>query len=163
MNKIMNHILRAFATLLFLVVGLEKSNSYAGRSNLTNLVISAGTLSPIYSVSTFLYTCSEVYAVSSVTVTATVSYGTIQVKVNDGTYASVINGSPSSALPLNIGTNIINILTSTSTTTITVTRASPVVNKNGQATTGADYLNSNGKIGGTSSINSNGKLTPAGG
>lgn len=165
MNKIRNLTLRAFTTLLFLVVGLEKSNSYAiVKPNLSGLVISAGTLSPAFNTGTRDYTCSEIYAVSSVTVTPSVISGsTIQVKINSGSYVRVINDTPSSALSMNIGINIISILTLTGTTTITVTRASPVVNKNGQATTGSDYMDSNGKTGGTSSVNSNGQLIPAGG
>lgn len=108
----MNHILRALVTLLFLVIVFGSSYCFGSRYGLSTLGISAGTLSPAFYVGTFNYTCSEIYAVSSVMVTPTAaSTGTIQVMVNNG----------------------------------------------------SDYLNSNGKIGGTSSINSNGKLTPAGG
>ena len=125
MNKIMNRILRAFAILLLLVVGLEKSNSYAVRNlAITNLVISPGTLSPIFSTANATYTCSEVYAVSSVTVTA-VSNNPIGVIVNNGPSVTVSSGSPSKALSMNIGTNIITIQAGAGIVySITVTRAS---------------------------------------
>ena len=157
----MNLPLRAFATLLFLVVGLEKSNSYAvAVGSLTGLVISTGALSPVFASITKLYTCSVAYPVSEVTVT-TSSSSSIRVKVNSGIYVTVTSGTASSPLTLNLGTNTIFVQPGlASAYSITVTRASPVVNKNGQATTGSDYLNNNGKTGGLSFINSNGQLTP---
>ena len=69
-------------------------------------------------------------ATASITVTPTVeeSHATVQVRVNGGAYASVISGSPSGLLPLNVGDNTVNVrvvaedAAVTKTYTVTVTR-----------------------------------------
>jgi len=96
-------------------------------ANLSALSISAGTLSPSFAAATISYTASVPYATSSVTVTP-LAEGTIQVRVNSGSWASVTSGSASSGLALSTGSNTINVKVTaadgvtTKTYTITVTR-----------------------------------------
>jgi len=100
-------------------------------ANLTVLTISSGTLAPTFASATTAYTASVANATTSVTVTPTKSSAnaTIQARVNGGSYASVISGSASSALSLNVGSNTIDVKvtaqdgTTIKTYTITVTRA----------------------------------------
>ena len=102
-------------------------------SNLSALSISAGTLSPSFSSATVSYTASVSNAISSVTVTPTKidANASIQVRVNNGTYATVNSGSASGALALNVGSNTIDVKVTTQNGssikiyTITVTRVLP--------------------------------------
>ena len=152
-------IFRSFAILLLLVIGSR--GLFCFSVPVGGIVLSSGTLSPTYSVGITGYTCPEVYAISSVTVTPTASTGTIQVKVNSGSYATVTTGTASAALPLSVGSNTISVQYNGSATyTITVTRAAaPPTNKYGKITGGVDYLDRNGKSGGTASVNLNGKIS----
>ncbi|MEI7523984.1 MAG: cadherin-like beta sandwich domain-containing protein [Mariniphaga sp.] len=155
-------IFRSFAILLLLVIGSRGLFCFSVPvGGLTSIVLSSGTLSPTYSVAITSYTCPEVYAIASVTVTPTASTGTIQVKVNSGSYATVTTGTASAALPLSVGSNTISVQYNGSATyTITVTRAAaPPTNKYGKITGGVDYLDRNGKSGGTASVNLNGKIS----
>ncbi len=101
-------------------------------ASLSNMTISAGTLSPSFSSGTHTYTVSEANGVTSVTVTPTVNeaHATIQVRVNSGSYSAVTSGSPSGSLSLNVGDNPIDVLvtaqdgSTTITYTTTATRAS---------------------------------------
>jgi lysophospholipase L1-like esterase len=101
-------------------------------ATLSNLTISSGTLSPIFSSATTSYTDSVANGVSSITVTPTANQGassTITVSVNSGTPVSVASGATSTALSLSVGSNTISILVTapdgvtTSTYTLAVTRA----------------------------------------
>ncbi len=95
-------------------------------STLSSLSQSSGTLSPSFASGTASYTASVANAVSSITVTPTVSDSTATVKVN-GT--AVASGTPSGSIPLSVGSNTITVVgtaqdgTTTSTYTVTVTRA----------------------------------------
>ncbi len=99
-------------------------------TNLSNVSLSIGTISPSFAANTTAYTGSVANATSSITVTPTVeiSGATIQVRVNGGSYATVASGAASSALSLNVGSNTIDVRvtaldgTTTKTYTITVTR-----------------------------------------
>jgi hypothetical protein len=104
--------------------------SPSNNSNLSALILSAGTLSPTFASATISYTAGVSNAISNITVTPTRAdtNASIQVRVNGGTYVSVSSGVASSALALNVGSNTINVLVtaqdaSTKTYTITVTRA----------------------------------------
>lgn len=128
------------------IVGGYGDNSFKGaawifvpastNTNLSNLTISSGTLTPVFSSSTISYTASVTNATSSVTVTPTAqdANATIQVRVNNGPYQTVASGTASTALALNVGSNTIEVVvtaedgTSTKTYTITVTRACPNFN-----------------------------------
>ncbi len=97
-------------------------------ATLSNLVLSQGTLSPGFASGTTSYTASVDNAVTSLTVTPTVTDANATVTVN-GT--SVTSGSASGAINLNVGSNIITVVvtaedgTTTETYTVDVTRAAP--------------------------------------
>ena len=99
-------------------------------NQLSNLTLSAGTLSPTFDPATIAYTASVLYATSSITVTPTSAANVASVSVN-GT--PVTTGSMSQAFPLAVGSNIITTVVTapdgvtTKTYTVTVTRAAPPV------------------------------------
>jgi hypothetical protein len=98
-------------------------------ATLSALSLSAGTLIPGFSTSTYLYNFSVSNEVASTTVTPTATQGGAAISVNGTT---VLSGNASSAIPLNVGSN--SIVTSvmaqdgvtTHIYTVTVTRLSPV-------------------------------------
>ena len=104
---------------------------YPGPSDdatLSNLTISSGTLTPAFAFGTTSYTDSVANAVSSITVTPTVTESHATIKVNDNT---VTNGTPSGSISLNFGYNIVSVVvtaqdtTTTKTYTVWVTRVAP--------------------------------------
>lgn len=104
-------------------------------ANAANLTISAGTLAPVFDTATFAYTDTVANSVTDVTVTTTAAdtNSTIEIQVNGGGYATVASGAASAPLPLNIGTNPIDVRitaeggTPQLTYTITVTRLAVLV------------------------------------
>jgi hypothetical protein len=90
---------------------------------LTSIVLTTGTLSPVFAAGTFAYTTSV--TVASITLRTVFDGGYNTVKVNG---VEISSGALTDAIPLTIGTNTITIAvaarngTSTSTYTITVTR-----------------------------------------
>ena len=98
-------------------------------ATLSALSLSAGTLIPVFSTSTYLYNFSVSNEVASTTVTPTATQGGAAISV-DGT--TVLSGNASSAIPLNVGSNsIVTSVTAqdgvtTNIYTVTVTRLSPV-------------------------------------
>lgn len=74
---------------------------------LNNLAMNFGSLSPAFATATTSYTSSVANAVSSITVTPTVTDSTATVKVNN---MSVTSGSTSSSIPLSVGNNSISVL-----------------------------------------------------
>jgi formylglycine-generating enzyme required for sulfatase activity len=102
----------------------------SNNADLSALTLSNGTLSPTFASSTTAYTASVPNATSSITATPTRAQAnaTIEVRVNTGTYAAVTSGSPSASLPLNVGTNTVDVRvtaedgTTRKTYTVTVTR-----------------------------------------
>ncbi len=103
---------------------------FSNNANLSALTISSGTLTPSFSETTNTYAANVLNATSAVTVTPTKAEinASIQVSVNGGTLATVISGSASAALALNVGSNSIAVKvtaqnnTFIKTYTITVTR-----------------------------------------
>ncbi len=97
-------------------------------SSLSNLVLSAGTLTPVFASNTLAYTASVPNSVSSITVTPSMVSGTATVTVNA---VSVTPGTASGPIALNVGANTITVIgtqttpASTRTYTVTVTRAAP--------------------------------------
>ncbi|MFT3794044.1 cadherin-like beta sandwich domain-containing protein [Flavobacterium sp.] len=95
-------------------------------ANLSNIVLSSGTLNPVFAQATTSYTASVPNATTSITLTPTVADATATVKVNNVTVAS---GAPSQSIALNVGSNVITTVvtaedgTTTKTYTVTVTRA----------------------------------------
>jgi alpha-tubulin suppressor-like RCC1 family protein len=94
-------------------------------ANLSNLALSAGTLSPAFSSGTTSYTASVPNSVTSITVTPTAADSNSTLKVNG---ATVISGN-ASVIKLNVGSNTITVLVTaqdgvtTQTYTVTVTEA----------------------------------------
>ena len=126
-------------------------------ANLSNLTISAGTLTPAFASGTLSYTASVSNATTSITETPTVADATATVKVN-GT--AVVSGNPSGPISLAVGSNVITTVvtaqdgTTTRTYTVTVTRA---------ATYTLTYTaGANGTISGTTpqTVESGGSGTP---
>ena len=97
-------------------------------SSLSNLVLSAGALTPTFASNTLAYTASVPNSVSSITVTPSMVIGTATVTVNTVT---VTPGTASGPIALNVGTNTLTVVgtqttpASTRTYTVTVTRAAP--------------------------------------
>ena len=80
-------------------------------ADLGGLTLNSGSLSPTFASATTSYTASVANATASITITPTSAQAnaTLAVRVNAGTYATVSSGSPSSALPLNVGSNTIDV------------------------------------------------------
>lgn len=83
---------------------------------LTNLVSSAGTFNPIFTSNTYSYTASVPYAMTNLTLTPTTADSNATIKVNG---SPVVSGSPSSAVNLSVGTNVINAVVVSYDTTVT--------------------------------------------
>ena len=98
---------------------------------LSDLTLSAGTLSPAFSSNIVSYTAGVLNVQSNITVTSTAAdaNATLAVRVNGGAYVNVASGSPSGALSLNVGVNTVNVRVTAqnanyiNTYTTTVTRA----------------------------------------
>ena len=108
----------------------------AANLTLSNLTISAGTLSPTFSSSITTYSDTVTANVSSLTVTPTATdsgVATIKVKVNSGAYESVSSGVSSQSLSMNVGLNTVYVQvtggdSSTAVTTVSVFRPeTPVI------------------------------------
>lgn len=104
------------------VVEFEVYN--ASGTTLSNLVLSASALTPVFNSATLAYTATVPFATTSTTVTPTVLDPNSTVTVN-GT--AVVSGQPSGAINLNVGANTITVVVSqngvpSTTYTITVTR-----------------------------------------
>ena len=99
-------------------------------ANLSNLTLSSGLLNPTFSSATRNYNVTVPNAATSLTVTPTASDLSVMVQVNTVATAS---GNASTAIPLNVGSNTVNVVVTaqdgiTKTTyTVTVTRAAPYV------------------------------------
>jgi autotransporter-associated beta strand protein len=103
----------------------------AGGTNaqLTNLVPSAGTLTPTFDSSTFSYTADVPFGTATLTVTPTAADPLATIQVNGNPVAS---GNPSAPINLNVGPNLIDTQVvsedqaTTNTYSLTVTRAASV-------------------------------------
>src|SRR4029077_17477246 len=73
-------------------------------ANLSNLTLSAGTLTPAFSSGTLSYTASVSNATTSITETPTTADATATIKVNG---VSVVSGNASQAINLSVGDNVI--------------------------------------------------------
>lgn len=78
-------------------------------ADLSNLVLSVGTLSPPFASGTLSYTASVVSSSNTITVTPTAADASATVKVNG---VVVTSGSPSAPITLSIGSNPITVLVS---------------------------------------------------
>ncbi len=87
------------------------SPSFSTDANLSGLIISNGTLFPIFNSSLTNYSSSVSNSNTSITVTPTKSdsNATIQIRINGGIYEPINSGNTSSPLILNIGNNTIDV------------------------------------------------------
>jgi len=100
-------------------------------ADLSALALSSGTLSPVFASGTTSYMANVANAVSTITVipTRAQANATLEVRVNGGTYGSMSSGSASAALPLDVGSNTVEVKVTaqdgvtTNTYTVVVTRA----------------------------------------
>jgi|GEM_PF-125238 len=105
---------------------LTVSRSASTDATLSSLTTSAGTLSPVFTSGTINYTESVPNTISSITLTPTTTSNVATVKVNG---VSVVSGTASNSIPLNIGSNTITTVvtaqdgTTTQTYTLTVSRS----------------------------------------
>jgi len=114
------------ARISTILTWMAGAGSSVPNSNLANLTISNGTLTPSFKTTTTSYTAFVNYETTSVQLTPTTSDATATVKING---AAVISGSTSGVIALKVGSNIITTVvtshdgTATSTYTITITRS----------------------------------------
>ena len=100
-------------------------------ADLSGLVPSAGTLDPVFDSGTISYTATVPFATSSMTVTPTKADANATITVNGNPVAS---GSPSGAIALSVGANVITTEvtaedgSTTKTYTLTVTRGAASTN-----------------------------------
>ncbi|WP_131539330.1 beta strand repeat-containing protein, partial [Pedobacter nototheniae] len=94
-----------------LVNPLTAVNALSTVADLNGLTTSAGSLNPVFTTNTTAYNVSTVTASSTATVTAVLTdlTATMEVNVNGGSYAALSNNTTSVSLPLNFGSNIINV------------------------------------------------------
>ena len=101
----------------------------SSNADLSYLSVGTGALSPVFGSGTTTYE-GVITAAESITFTPTLAQAnaTIAIRVNGSNYAAVNSGSPSASLPLNEGTNIVDVRVAAQdgitqkTYTITVTR-----------------------------------------
>ncbi|HEX3386340.1 MAG TPA: cadherin-like beta sandwich domain-containing protein, partial [Mucilaginibacter sp.] len=103
--------------------------SYSSVSNiatLSNLQLSQGTLTPVFATGTFNYTADELNSTASITLTPKATDPNAAITVNG---LAVPSGTPSTAIPLQVGPNTITTVvtaqdgTTKNTYTVIVTRA----------------------------------------
>lgn len=100
----------------------------SSNADLSNLALSAGTLTPAFSSGTASYTASVANAMNSITVTPTTADANASVQVNSMT---VTSGTSTSPITLNVGANSVNVLVTaqdgltTKTYSVAVTRQTP--------------------------------------
>jgi hypothetical protein len=98
---------------------------FSNDPNLSNLLLSSGTITPTFATITTAYTASVTNCVSSIKVTPVAEDNNATIKVNG---VAVTNGTASVAIPLSVGSNTITVIvtaqdaTTTKTYTINVTR-----------------------------------------
>ena len=109
----------------------DPTNTYwkllqSSNADLTNLVLNSGALSPVFAPGTLIYSATVANSVASLNVTPTAAEAHATIQVNGTT---VVSGSASGAIDLNVGENTISTVvtaqdgTTTKTYTVTVTRA----------------------------------------
>jgi hypothetical protein len=116
----------------------------SSNADLSSLTLSSGTLSPTFASSTLSYTATVSHATSTLSLTPTSAniFATITVQG-----ASVISGTPSSHIPLVVGSNVINTIVTAQDGTpktyiLTVTRESAYT----------DWITTTGIAGGGSAL-----------
>ena len=114
----------------------------SSNADLSNLVLSAGTLTPPFDPATTSYTASVSYTTTSITVTPTASDAGATITVNGN---AVVSGNTSDPINLNVGNNTITTvvtaadMTTMMTYTVDVTRGAQVAVTASGGTTNASY------------------------
>ena len=116
----------AITTKTYTITVTRAAPALSSDANLSGLTISSGTLTPVFDSGTTLYTCNVANAVTSVTVTPTLSESHATVAINGN---SVASGTASGAINLN------NIAPATNTITIVVTAQDAITTKTYTITT----------------------------
>ena len=104
------------------------TGAVSSNADLSNLVLSSGSLVPAFASGTINYTASVANNITSITVTPTASNLNATITVNGNPVAS---GNPSGSIALNAGSNIVTTIVTaqdavtTKTYTVNVTRAAP--------------------------------------
>ena len=117
----------------YTVVVTRATPPLSTNANLSNLVLSAGTLSPAFASATISYTASVANSVASITVTPTEADTTATTTVNG---IAVNSGTASGAIALAVGNNTIDTVvtaqdgTTTKTYTVVVNRATSSLSTN---------------------------------
>jgi len=107
-------------------ISITGSPLISSNADLSNLILSNGTLAPVFAASTISYTASVANNITTITATPTASDANATITVNGNAVAS---GSPSTAIPLNVGSNTVTTVVTAQdavtikTYTVTVTRA----------------------------------------
>jgi trimeric autotransporter adhesin len=107
-------------------ISITANAAISSNADLSNLTLSAGTLSPVFSPATTSYTASVANTVTSITLTPTAVDVNSTITVNGN---AVTSGSPSGSIVLAVGPNVITTVVTaqdavtTKTYTVTVTRA----------------------------------------
>ena len=80
-------------------------------ANLNSLSVNSGILSPVFSPNISNYNITLLNSVSSITFTPTITNigSTVQININNNPFATVVSGSASLPLLLNIGNNLVNV------------------------------------------------------
>jgi len=126
-DNVINSVVTAQDGVTVKTYSIKFTRLSAPNATLANLVLSSGTLTPVFASGTTIYTASVSSATASITVTPTTSNTGATVKVNGTTVAS---GTASAALPLVTGPNTITTVATapdgitTQTYRLTVTRIS---------------------------------------
>ena len=114
------------STKIYTVIVTREAATGNANADLSNLMLSSGTLSPTFAAAKTSYTVAVSNSVASLTVTPTISDTNATVKVRGVTVAS---GRASSSITLTVGVNVIPVVvtaadgTTTKTYTVSVTRA----------------------------------------
>ncbi|MEK3724931.1 cadherin-like beta sandwich domain-containing protein [Paenibacillus sp. FSL H8-0034] len=114
-----------YTVVQFNSINVYHAPTVSGNADLSSLTLSSGTLSPAFASGTTSYASTVASGVSNATVTASVYDSNAMITVNGD---PVISGQASSAINLNVGSNVIPIVVTaqngtTKTYSITVNRA----------------------------------------
>lgn len=111
---------------------IQGTGALSNNADLSALTPSAGVLVPAFNPALTGYTIPLNYYVTSMTITPTKAdvNASIDVRINGGGFASVVSGTPSGVLALNVGANTVDVRVtaedgSTKTYTIAVSRSAP--------------------------------------
>ncbi|WP_439541355.1 cadherin-like beta sandwich domain-containing protein [Hyphomicrobium sp.] len=122
-------------TKTYTVAVTRQPGAASGNADLSGIGLSAGTLTPSFAANTISYTTTVANGVASLTLTPTLDDANAAVKVNGNTVAS---GSPSGAIPLNVGNNTITTEVTAQDGTTTKTYTVAVTRQSGAASANAD-------------------------